>query len=78
VDLNFDLNGRAQHVRLEILHGFAMTMADPNSNMNGSGLHLDDPLVMTECPIRATWAGTGEVGYGHFERNQRLSRLRRP
>jgi hypothetical protein len=58
-------------LRGEVLHGFTVSLLEPNVNINGAALFHPDPLILTEGILRYTWPD-GEVGYGKFERDFRL------
>lgn len=58
-------------LRGEVLHGFTVSLLEPNININGAALFHPDPLILTEGFVRWTWPD-GDVGYGKFERDYRL------
>ena len=71
-----DADGRPEELRVEVLHGYVLTLAEPNENLNGAVLDADDdPLLVTQSTVRVT-APDGELGYGVLERDRRGSALR--
>jgi hypothetical protein len=62
----------------EWLHGYTLSLLEPNENINGAvhGLE-DDPLRVTQGTVRVL-APDGEVGYGVIERDYRHSMLPSP
>jgi hypothetical protein len=70
-----DPDGRPEELRVEVLHGYVLTLAEPNENLNGAVLDAgDDPLLVTQSTVRVT-APDGQVGYGVLERDRRRSLL---
>ncbi len=55
----------------EVVHGFTVSLLEPNVNINGAALFHPDPLILTEGIVRYTWPD-GVIGYGKFERDYRL------
>jgi hypothetical protein len=70
-----DPDGRPEELRVEVLHGYVLTLAEPNENLNGAVLDAgDDPLLVTQSTVQVT-APDGQVGYGVLERDRRRSLL---
>lgn len=70
-------SGAVEHLQLEVLHGYVLTMLDPNENLIGAALDApDDPLLVTQATVRLV-DGDGAIGYGVFERDVRRSLLTR-
>lgn len=71
-----DPDGGHEDLRFEVLHGYVLTLAEPNENLNGVvlGGADDDPLIVTQSTVRVT-APDGAVGYGVLERDRRRSLL---
>jgi hypothetical protein len=66
-----DPDGRPEELRVEVLHGYVLTLAEPNENLNGAALDAgDDRLLVTQSTVRVT-APDGQVGYGVLERDRR-------
>ncbi|HEY1967922.1 MAG TPA: hypothetical protein VGH89_08245 [Pseudonocardia sp.] len=59
------------------LHGFTVSLLEPNVNINGAASFHPDPLILTEGIIEWTWPD-GEVGWGKFERDYRLRMIPSP
>lgn len=70
--------GHVEELEAEWLHGYTLSLLEPNENINGA-VHddEDDPLHVTQGTVRVT-AGDGEVGYGVIERDYRRSMLPAP
>lgn len=67
--------GGTEVLRARWLHGYTLSLLEPNENLNGAGLGLEeDPLLLTQSTVRVT-AADGEVGYGVVERDSRRSLL---
>jgi hypothetical protein len=63
--------------RVEVLHTFPATITFDNDNINGTDWEIPgDPLFLSECQVRVT-APDGAVGYGHIERSNRRSCLKK-
>ena len=59
----------------EVLHGYVLTMLEPNININGAAHdEAADPLFITQGAVRVT-SPTGDVGFGVLERDTRRSLL---
>lgn len=71
-----DPDGGREDLRFEVLHGYVLTLAEPNENLNGVVVDGadDDPLIVTQSTVRVT-APDGAVGYGVLERDRRRSLL---
>jgi hypothetical protein len=70
--------GRAEELAAEWLHGYTLTLLEPNENINGAHHDAeDDPLIVTQGTVRVT-APDGEIGYGVIERDYRRSMLPSP
>jgi hypothetical protein len=68
-------DGRSQTFTTEVLHGYVLTMLEPNLNINGAAhTESEDPLFVTQSTVRVT-APDGEVGFGILERDYRRSLL---
>lgn len=64
--------------QVEVIHTVPATITFDNDNINGCAWDAEgDPLFLTECQVAVT-APDGSVGYGHIERSNRRSCLRRP
>lgn len=61
----------------EVVHGYTLSLLEPNMNVNGAALGEDDPLLVAHSTVRVTWPD-GEVGYGNVERDYRRSMLPSP
>ena len=72
------LDGRTERYRAQWLHGYTLTLPDPNENINGVDLDSqEDPLLVTQSTVRVV-APDGQVGYGVIERDYRPSLLPSP
>jgi hypothetical protein len=70
--------GRHEEYSAQRLHGYTLTLLEPNENINGADHDGDpDPLFVTQSTVRVT-APDGEVGYGVIERDYRRSLLPSP
>lgn len=63
--------------RAERLHGYTLSVLDPNENLNGVDHDDEDPLVLTQSTVRVV-APDGRVGFGVVERDYRRSMLPSP
>lgn len=73
-----DTDNQPIHYAAEVLHGYTLTLLEPNININGAAHDEDaDPLFLTRGAVRVT-APDGEVGYGVVERDYRRSMLPSP
>lgn len=71
-------DGSVYAMDAEWLHGYTLTLLEPNENINGVDLSSqDDPLIITQGTVRVV-APDGEVGYGVVERDYRPSMLPSP
>lgn len=67
-----------QHYVAEVLHGYTLTLLEPNINVNGAAHDEEpDPLFVTQGAVRVT-APDGEIGWGVVERDYRRSLLPSP
>lgn len=71
-------DGRTDTYLAEWLHGYTLTLLEPNENINGAAHdEEDDPLLVTQSTVRVT-APDGQVGFGVIERDYRRSMLPSP
>ncbi|GAA4736945.1 hypothetical protein [Actinomycetospora chibensis] len=64
-----------EDLHLEVLHGYVLSMLDPNENLIGAAVDAPgDPLLVTQSTVRVV-DDDGAVGYGVFERDLRRSLL---
>ncbi|MEZ0366045.1 hypothetical protein ACAG26_20425 [Mycobacterium sp. pUA109] len=71
-------DGSVHTMDAEWLHGYTLTLLEPNENINGVDISVQqDPLIITQGTVRVA-ASDGEVGYGVIERDYRPSMLPSP
>lgn len=71
-------DGETHELQAEWLHGYTLTLLEPNENINGVAHGVEeDPLIVTQGTVRVT-APDGQVGYGVIERDYRPSMLPSP
>lgn len=70
-------HGQVERLRLDVQHGYVLSMLDPNENLIGAALDAPgDPLLVTQATVRVV-DPDGAVGYGVFERDVRRSMISR-
>ncbi|WP_242657120.1 hypothetical protein [Mycobacterium talmoniae] len=70
--------GSVHTMDAEWLHGYTLTLLEPNENINGVDISVQQgPLIITQGTVRVV-ASDGEVGYGVIERDYRPSMLPSP
>ncbi len=74
-----NMRGASSHLyRAQWLHGYTLTLLEPNLNVNGAVVDAqDDPLFITQGAFRVV-ADDGEIGWGVVERDYRRSMLPAP
>jgi hypothetical protein len=78
MSISLDRSDGEYRLAAERLHGYTLTMLEPNENING--VYLDtqpDPIIVTQSTVRFV-ATDGEIGYGVIERDYRPSMLPSP